>query len=229
MFKRDKAPAQRRTADNGNQQPHSTSRIKTIKHGDRYADGSSTATAANGSAASNDGHDDDDPRAVTVHSSLLQPRVAVVLGLSKYWYPLLFACRLLSIVPALCWGFSSGLRLLAMLHLMFFGRASQKDGLTRPDAGAGASPAGGVYPLDMSFETRLRLTETLLATIWVLSRHPYSFQHQQSALSLTKPIYPSAAHQDISPFSSPTASCLDGALSSPLNPPAASVWPRSEK
>ena len=106
-----------------------------------------------------------DMNAVTAQSSLLQPRVAVVLGVSAAWHPLLFACRLLSIAPALFWGVPMGLRLAAMLHLMFFGRANFKGSST------GASP-GAAPGLDMTFEARLRLTETKLATIWVRHTKP---------------------------------------------------------
>jgi hypothetical protein len=116
-----------------------------------------------------------DPSAVTAHSSLLQPRVAVVLGVSEAWHPLLFACRLLSIAPALFWGVPMGLRLLAMLHLMFFGRANFKS--PTPGASSGTSPS--MAGLDMPFEARLRLTETLLATIWVQHPKPLTIHPNQ--------------------------------------------------
>ncbi|KAK3695510.1 N-glycosylation protein-domain-containing protein [Podospora appendiculata] len=98
------------------------------------------------------------PLEVTAHSSLLQPRVAVVLGLSRRWHPLLFLCRLLSITPAIWWGLPSAIRLLAMLHLLVFGR--------RLGGGPPQSTTAPTSFSSMSFESRLQLTETLLATIW---------------------------------------------------------------
>ncbi|KAK3336821.1 N-glycosylation protein-domain-containing protein [Cercophora scortea] len=98
------------------------------------------------------------PLEVTAHSSLLQPRVAVVLGLSRRWHPLLFLCRLMSITPAIWWGLPSAIRLLAMLHLLVFGR--------RLGGGPPQSTTAPTSFSSMSFESRLQLTETLLATIW---------------------------------------------------------------
>ncbi|KAK0633675.1 N-glycosylation protein-domain-containing protein [Immersiella caudata] len=122
------------------------------------------ASDGGGCARSNLGaSDSNDPSAVTARSSLLQPRLAVVLGVSEAWHPLLFLCRLLSIAPALFWGFPLALRLLAMIHLMFFGRANFKAG-NPPETSLGAAPS--LASLDMTFEARLRLTETFLATIW---------------------------------------------------------------
>ncbi|KAF4467545.1 hypothetical protein FALBO_5584 [Fusarium albosuccineum] len=48
----------------------------------------------------------------TVHPSLLQPRVAVVLNVPQPWHPWLFTLRLVSILPALWWGLPSALQLL---------------------------------------------------------------------------------------------------------------------
>ncbi|EJT81006.1 hypothetical protein GGTG_00996 [Gaeumannomyces tritici R3-111a-1] len=56
-----------------------------------------------------------------VVSTLLQPRVAVVLGVPAPWHRPLFACRLLSVAPALWFGLPPALRLIfrlyAALHL----------------------------------------------------------------------------------------------------------------
>lgn len=136
------------------------------------------------------------PVVATAHSSLLQPRVAVALGLSKRWHPMLFFCRLASIAPGVWWGLPSALRLLAMLHLIFFsGGALSSTSASGGDSsggggsvcvnggGGGVSGSGGgggsafgspgargfsvpISYYEMSFEARLRLTETLLATIW---------------------------------------------------------------
>lgn len=189
MSNRARASAQRRTADSNStsisigladqhQHHHNGSRNKATKHHHRHADGLGSAMAADGPVDAADYYDlIDDPCAVTAQSSLLQPRIAFVLGLSKTWYPLLFICRLLSILPAVWSGLPSCLRLLAMTHLMYLGRNGCKGGLPNPSPGGGAGPAdgtpaaaGGTHSFDMSFEARLRLTETLLATIWV--RYP---------------------------------------------------------
>lgn len=105
-----------------------------------------------------------------VRSTLLQPRVAVALGVSKTWYPLLFLCRLLSIAPGVVFGLPTALRLLATIHLMYLDRVL--DGgttLTKLVRGGTPLPTSGY---DQVFETRLRLTETLLATIWVRTYFP---------------------------------------------------------
>jgi hypothetical protein len=117
-----------------------------------------------------------------VRSTLLQPRVAVALGVSKKWYPVLFLCRLASIAPGVLFGLPNALRLLATLHLMYLDRVLDGGALSklgrRAGAGAGSSLTSGY---DSAFEARLRLTEALLATIWV--RSPFS------SLSPTLPIY----------------------------------------
>ncbi|KAK0656315.1 N-glycosylation protein-domain-containing protein [Cercophora newfieldiana] len=163
MSNRVRTPAQRRTvADsnspfgsssypNGSRKSKHTSNHRGDHHGDEDFSSSRTNLSTSGPS---------DPSSVTAHSSLIQPRVAVLLGVSEGWHPLLFACRLLSIAPALFWGIPMGLRLLAMLHLMFFGRANFKS----TGASSGATPS--MTGPDMLFEARLRLTETLLATIW---------------------------------------------------------------
>ncbi|POR37582.1 N-glycosylation protein eos1 [Tolypocladium paradoxum] len=55
------------------------------------------------------------PAPSSVHPSLLQPRVAVVLNVPPPWHPWLFALRLCSILPALWWGLPSALQLLLRL------------------------------------------------------------------------------------------------------------------
>ncbi|KAI0384578.1 N-glycosylation protein-domain-containing protein [Hypomontagnella monticulosa] len=86
----------------------------------------------------------DKPRAPVVAVSLLQPRVAVALGVPRRWHYTLSACRLLSIVPPICWGLRFALRFL-LADLL---RLSNQD-----------------HGRDTSIYT-FRLTETALAIIW---------------------------------------------------------------
>ncbi|KAK0609347.1 N-glycosylation protein-domain-containing protein [Bombardia bombarda] len=118
------------------------------------------------------------------HSSLLQPRVAVVLGVPKTWYPLLFVCRLLSTMPAIWWGLPSALRLLVMLYLILFGHgrsscsssSSSSSGSSSSSSSSSLGPSPAIVTYDLSsFESRLRLTETLLASIWCGSSAYLSF------------------------------------------------------
>lgn len=110
----------------------------------------------------------------TVHSSLLQPRVAVALGLSAKWHPLLFACRLLSTVPAFWWGLPVAMRLLAQGVLLVSGQQGGTvcvDGKRQGSStwlwgyAAGATGKGNDGWAD--FETRLRVTEMALGIVWV--------------------------------------------------------------
>ena len=101
-----------------------------------------------------------------VRSTLLQPRVAVALGVSKKWYPVLFLCRLVSILPDVLFGLPNALRLLATLHLMYLDRVIDGGALSKLGRGGGAGPSS-TSGYDLAFEARLRLTEALLATIWV--------------------------------------------------------------
>ncbi|KAL2180761.1 N-glycosylation protein-domain-containing protein [Thermothelomyces heterothallicus CBS 202.75] len=136
-----------------------------------------------------------------VRSTLLQPRVAVALGVSKKWYPILFLCRLASIGPGVLFGLPNVLRLLATLHLMYLDRVLDGGALsklgrtgglagattttTTTTAGEGAAGSagggGGANFLSASsgynpaFEARLRLTEALLATIWCCASGYLSF------------------------------------------------------
>ncbi|KAI1475056.1 N-glycosylation protein-domain-containing protein [Daldinia eschscholtzii] len=82
--------------------------------------------------------------APVVAVSLLQPRVAVALGIPKRWHHTLSACRLLSIVPPILWGLRYALRFL-LADLL---RLSERD-----------------HGHDVSLSS-LRLTETALAVIW---------------------------------------------------------------
>ncbi|KAI2619716.1 N-glycosylation protein-domain-containing protein [Hypoxylon sp. NC1633] len=84
------------------------------------------------------------PQAPVVAVSLLQPRVAVALGVPKRWHHTLSACRLLSTAPPIFWGLRFALRFLLADLLR----------LSNPDHGR-----------DNATIT-LRLTETTLAIIW---------------------------------------------------------------
>ncbi|GKT45976.1 uncharacterized protein ColSpa_06157 [Colletotrichum spaethianum] len=52
---------------------------------------------------------------LALSSSLLEPRIAVVLNIPKPWRPWLFACRLLSIFPAIFWALQPALTLLVQI------------------------------------------------------------------------------------------------------------------
>jgi hypothetical protein len=78
----------------------------------------------------------------------------------------LFLCRLASIAPGVLFGLPNALRLLATLHLMYLDRVLDGGALSKLSRpmGASSAPASGYDP---AFEARLRLTEALLAAIWV--------------------------------------------------------------
>ncbi|KAK4125070.1 hypothetical protein N657DRAFT_616278 [Parathielavia appendiculata] len=110
-----------------------------------------------------------------VRSTLLQPRVAVALGVSKKWYPVLFLCRLASIGPGMLFGLPNALRLLATLHLMYLDWVLDGDALSKLGRGAGGADGPPTSGYDTAFEARLRLTEALLATIWCCASGYLSF------------------------------------------------------
>ncbi|KAJ9155731.1 N-glycosylation protein eos1 [Pleurostoma richardsiae] len=121
-------------------------------HHTNIAEGSSSSSS---SSSSDNGHGGSGgskwrskkgPLGSVATPRLLQPRVAVVLGVAPVWHPVLFASRLLSVVPAVLWGLPSLLLLLARLAAL---------------ATSDLPPAE-----KWSFENRLRLTESLLAIIW---------------------------------------------------------------
>ncbi|KAB5559967.1 N-glycosylation protein-domain-containing protein [Coniochaeta sp. 2T2.1] len=120
----------------------------------------------------------------TVHSSLLQPRVAVALGLSAKWHPLLFVCRLMSILPALWWGIPVALRLLAQVVVLV--------GNSRAVCASSGIPwLKGYKPADLDmaglggldFETRLTMTEMALGIIWCSSSAYLSFTFTDCLMS----------------------------------------------
>ncbi|CAK7263612.1 hypothetical protein SEPCBS57363_000654 [Sporothrix epigloea] len=112
-----------------------------------------------------------------VRPSLLQPRVAAVLGVSRRWHLPLFACRLLSMCPAIWWSLGIFIRLITQLHALAvaqsgFGGPSTVGGVAgrgltdMSGAGAGSFPAATGSGAGLSLESRLKLTETGLAMIW---------------------------------------------------------------
>ncbi|KAH8907757.1 hypothetical protein BR93DRAFT_926777 [Coniochaeta sp. PMI_546] len=140
----------------------------------------------------------------TVHASLLQPRVAVALGLSAKWHPLLFVCRLMSILPALWWGVPVALRLLAQLVVLVGSSSAARAyadktqsipwlrGYGRIDAAPDIShdTLGG----SIDFETRLMITEMALGIVWVSLSFilPYTQTHTplfhfQTHTTISKP------------------------------------------
>ncbi|KAI8632666.1 N-glycosylation protein-domain-containing protein [Xylariaceae sp. FL1651] len=84
------------------------------------------------------------PAAVAV--SLLQPRVAVALGIPTRWHRTLSICRLLSVVPCAWWGLRLALRFLVAQVLL------QRLNRDEPDG-----------------EASLVVTETLLSGLWCLA------------------------------------------------------------
>ncbi|KAK4466913.1 N-glycosylation protein-domain-containing protein [Cladorrhinum samala] len=136
----------------------------------------------------------------TLPSSAVRPRIAVLLGLSTKWQLLLFACRLVSIVPGVFYGLPSVLRLLAMIHLLTFGQVAEdhSQSLSKGQnmfafafgripssvtSSCSAPPTSASPSFDVAFETRLRLTETLLATIWCGTSSYLSFFFTDSLMS----------------------------------------------
>ncbi|KAL1843880.1 hypothetical protein VTK73DRAFT_2705 [Phialemonium thermophilum] len=106
----------------------------------------------------------------------MEPRVAAALGISKPWSLTLFTCRLMSIAPAIWWGFPIALRFLLQLGLHIAassteqaaevgGSCSGKPRAHRPCGNVSAESAAMCSAADLS-ESRLRLTETSLAVIW---------------------------------------------------------------
>ncbi|KAG6004693.1 hypothetical protein E4U21_000848 [Claviceps maximensis] len=89
-----------------------------------------------------------------VQSSMLQPRVAVVLNVNPHWHPYLFAFRLLSIAPAIWWGLPCALQL--VLSIL--------PGPERIVVVRGGSSDGRLHSSQDAVP--FALTEGALATIW---------------------------------------------------------------
>ncbi|KAI0423035.1 N-glycosylation protein-domain-containing protein [Xylaria grammica] len=91
--------------------------------------------------------------------SLLQPRVAVLLGLPKRWYRTLSICRLLCLVPCFWWGVRIALRFLVAQVLRSWNRDKVEE------------------------EASLRLTETLLAGLWCMASATLAFYFTDCLMS----------------------------------------------
>ena len=104
-----------------------------------------------------------------VNMSILQPRVAVVLGVPKRWYPLLTICRLLSIAPTLWWGIRLALRLLVIqiLDLSVSSEVSGESSIPAAGPAVGAGDALDEISRLAQSDRSLKLVETVLAMIWV--------------------------------------------------------------
>ena len=86
-------------------------------------------------------------------TSVLHPRVAVLLGVEKHWhFPLLF-CRALSTAPAAWWGLRCA--------LTFMGELLMEESLNEGLSGVNGTAA------PWSVEKRFRVTEVFLAVLWV--------------------------------------------------------------
>ncbi|KAK4242044.1 N-glycosylation protein-domain-containing protein [Achaetomium macrosporum] len=184
MYHRANPTAEQPRADNGPNRDTAAKRSQSESRGRGAAAPAGSTKSALDHATPNPGHNPtvgsltaitgpDHAGAGPVRSTLLQPRVAVALGLSKKWYPLLFLCRLASIAPGVLFGLPNALRLLATLHLMYLDRVLDGGALNKLGRGGGSSSPTSGY--DPAFEARLRLTETLLATIWCCASGYLSF------------------------------------------------------
>jgi hypothetical protein len=126
----------------------------------------SAPTSRRGSSTRNveDGKPNLESDSAVTKPTLLQPRVAAVLGVPKLWQKALFACRLLSIAPAIWWGLPNGIRFLMLLQqLLFDGDSAQKAARNE--------------------EMTLHLMETSLATIWCAAAAYLSFFFTDSLMS----------------------------------------------
>ncbi|TRX93986.1 hypothetical protein FHL15_005064 [Xylaria flabelliformis] len=91
--------------------------------------------------------------------SLLQPRVAVLLGLPKRWYRTLSICRLLCLVPCFWWGVRIALRFLV------------------------AQVLRRLHQVETNEEASLMLTETLLAALWCFASATLAFYFTDCLMS----------------------------------------------
>lgn len=156
MYSRAKPPAHQARADNRHfakhtppeSRPRGPATPTALDHathtpgGPTPGNGSSSSSGGGGTAGPADG-----PYQVAagpVRSTLLQPRVAVALGVSKKWYPVLFLCRLVSIAPGVLFGLPNALRLLATLHLMYLDRILDGGALSKLGRGGGRRLVGDV-------------------------------------------------------------------------------------
>ncbi|KAK2067420.1 hypothetical protein P8C59_001163 [Phyllachora maydis] len=116
---------------------------------------------------------DNEPE-VTARSTLLQPRVAVVLGVPPRWHQPLFICRLFSTAPAMWWGLPNAIRFLVQLRLLVgLGTGAGASGVVEDSLAADEEGlhwvraiARGSAVTPNLLEARLRLSETALAILW---------------------------------------------------------------
>lgn len=134
------------------------------------------STYGNGNGNSNSSHHNGG-----LDHSLLQPRVAVALGVPRRWHPFLIVARLLSIAPALWWGIRSALRFL-FTEFVLSGALNNGNGNGNGNA-APAALSEEESRLSRA-ESSLRLTETLLAMVWVRLPPFISFSAPSPPLSL---------------------------------------------
>ncbi|KAI1176346.1 N-glycosylation protein-domain-containing protein [Nemania sp. FL0916] len=106
--------------------------------------------------------------------SLLQPRVAVLLGLPKRWYRTLSICRLLCLIPCFWWGVRIALRFLVALALQRLNRTGVNIGI-KTSIGNGSG--------DELAPPSLWLTETLLAGLWCLASATLAFYFTDCLMS----------------------------------------------
>lgn len=150
--------------------PPPPSYVSDTESSNRLLHSGGSRSSGRGGSGRDDGH--------IVRPSLLQPRVAAVLGLSRRWHLPLFACRLLSMCPAIWWSLGIFIRLITQLHALAVAQGGPRGpstvggvagrGLTdMSGAGAGSFPAATGSGAGLSLESRLKLTETGLAMIWV--------------------------------------------------------------
>ena len=142
----------------------------------------STYGNGNGNGNSNSSHHNGG-----LDHSLLQPRVAVALGVPRRWPPFLIVARLLSIAPALWWGIRSALRFL-FTEFVLSGALNNGNGNGNVASAAAAAAAAAALSEEESrlsrAESSLRLTETLLAMVWVRFPPFISFPAPSPLLSL---------------------------------------------
>ena len=132
-------------------------------HGNGHGGGGGNSNGnGNDSSKGNGYHHGGGGDTAGLNHSLLQPRLAVALGVPRRWHPFLIVARLLSIAPALWWGIRCALRFLFTEFVLSGGSRSDHNLTTLSDEESRLSRA----------ECSLRLTETLLAMVWVRPSSP---------------------------------------------------------
>lgn len=173
----------------------SSGQINSFSHAGGAAVSNSFPSSGSHYSPSNAAVDDDEDSNLARHSplwrSILQPRLAVFLGVPRRWHPFLFICRLWSIVPAIYWGFPSIVRLLALVHLKYIVRFGFGGGITGGAGGGGigtnnggneqiassmataassalhGAPASAATYDWSSSDVKLRFTEAWITVLWV--------------------------------------------------------------